>query len=70
MVELLSRCGFPFVFLTLGAYWLGYTCRQKLKLAVFNPILIATLLVMGVLRDKDYPSMIRAWGYNGYGIVS
>ena len=55
MVELLSQCGFPFVFLTLGAYWVGYTCRQKLKLAVFNPILIATLLVMGVLLALDIP---------------
>lgn len=55
MVEFLSSCGFPFVFLTLGAYWIGHFCREKLKLAVFNPILIATLLVMGVLLALEIP---------------
>lgn len=36
-------------FLTVGAYLIGLQIKKRLKLAVFNPLLLAILLVMGVL---------------------
>lgn len=49
MAEFLMRFSlFPLV-LTLGAYQLGLWCQKKGKSPLFNPILIATVLVIGVL---------------------
>lgn len=36
-------------FLTVGAYLIGLWIKKRLKLAIFNPLLLAILLVMGVL---------------------
>ena len=36
-------------FLTIGAYYIGLRVRKRLNLGIFNPLLIAILLVMGVL---------------------
>ena len=49
MAEFLMQFSlFPLV-LTLGAYQLGLWCQKKGKSPLFNPILIATVLVIGVL---------------------
>jgi putative effector of murein hydrolase len=37
------------VFLSLSAYGIGVVCKKKLKLAIFNPILIAVVLTVAVL---------------------
>ena len=49
MAEFLSQISlFPLV-LTIGAYQIGLWIQKKGKLPIFNPILIAVLIVIGVL---------------------
>ena len=38
-------------FLTIGAYYIGLRVKERLNLGIFNPLLIAILLVMGVLVE-------------------
>lgn len=49
MNELLSIPILPLL-LTLGAFEVGLLCQKKLKLPLFNPILIATILVLILLK--------------------
>lgn len=48
MKELLSISILPLV-ITFGAYRIGLFCQKKLKLAIFNPVLISVALILGVL---------------------
>ncbi|MDO5416672.1 MAG: LrgB family protein [Lachnospiraceae bacterium] len=45
-------------FVTIGAYFIGLLIKKKLKLAIFNPLLLAILIVMLVLTvtGVDYDS--------------
>jgi len=56
MLEFVSGSSFGFVFLTIAAFWVGLTIQKKLKLAVFNPIIIGALIVMGVLTVFGIPN--------------
>jgi predicted murein hydrolase (TIGR00659 family) len=56
MIDFISSSSFGFVFLTIGAFWIGLTIQKKLKLAVFNPIIIGALIVMVVLTVFDIPN--------------
>lgn len=56
MIEFFSGSSFCFVFLTLAAFWIGLTLQKRLKLAIFNPILISALIMMGVLDVLDIPN--------------
>lgn len=47
MSELLSIGILPVV-LTLFAYQVGVQCQKKFRLPIFNPLLVATLLVLGI----------------------
>ena len=59
MTEFLSGISlFPLV-LTLGAFQVGRLCQNKWKMPVFNPILIAVILVIPVLLITGVP-------YTGY----
>ena len=49
MAEFLSGISLFSIVLTFGAYQVGLWCQKKWKSALFNPILIAMLLVIGVL---------------------
>lgn len=49
MNELLSQSAFFGIFITIGAYQLGRMVQNKWKLSIFNPLLIATVLIIGVL---------------------
>ncbi len=49
MKEILTNSIYFGFFLTIGAYLAGLWVKQKLKLAIFNPLLIAVLLVMACL---------------------
>ena len=46
-------------FLTIGAYYIGLRVKKRLNLGIFNPLLIAILLVMGVL-------VVTGIGYEDY----
>ncbi len=49
MKEILENSVYFGFFVTAGAYLAGLLIKKKLKLAIFNPLLIAILLVMAVL---------------------
>lgn len=49
MNELLSQSAFFGIFITIGAYQLGRMVQNRWKLSIFNPLLIATVLIIGVL---------------------
>ncbi|MDO5549541.1 MAG: LrgB family protein, partial [Lachnospiraceae bacterium] len=56
MKEILENSIYFGFFITIGAYLVGLMVKKKLKLAIFNPLLIAILIVMLVLlaTDVDY----------------
>lgn len=58
MKEILENSVYFGFFITVGAYLAGLVIKRKLKLAVFNPLLIAILIVMAVLAATgvDYDS--------------
>ena len=49
MNELLSQSAFFGIFITIGAYQLGRMIQNKWKLSIFNPLLIATVIIISVL---------------------
>ena len=56
------------LFLTVAAYFAGTVVKKKLKLAIFNPLLIAILLTMGVLLwlNIDYETYEGSAKYLSY----
>ncbi len=54
--ELLMNSVYFGIFLTIGAYQLGRIIQNKWKLSILNPLLIATVIIIGVLLilDIDY----------------
>lgn len=56
MGDFLCRNSFFCVCLTLMAFAAGVFCQKKLKLVIFNPILIGTVLVMAVLTLLEIPN--------------
>lgn len=55
MTEFLSESSFFCITLTLVAFCIGSECQKRWKLPIFNPIIIASLLVMLVLWLLDIP---------------
>lgn len=49
MNELLNQSAFFGIFITIAAYQFGRMVQNKWKLSIFNPLLIATALIIGVL---------------------
>lgn len=64
----LSNSVFFGVLLTLGAYMIGLWLKKKCKLAVFNPLLIAVILVIAFLAVTgiDYDSYESGAKYISY----
>lgn len=56
MNEFLSDSVFFGAAVSIAAFWIGEKLRQKWKLPIFNPLLIATVIVIAVLTvcDIDY----------------
>lgn len=56
MAAFLESSVYAGVFLTLAAYFIGAAVRKKTGLSIFNPLLIAVLLMMSILSafDIDY----------------
>ena len=56
MNELLSQSAFFGLFITIAAYQFGRMIQNKWKLSILNPLLIATVIIIGVLVlfDIDY----------------
>ena len=49
MSEILKDSAYFGFFLTLFAYWVGVKIKNRWKMALLNPLLIALILVIGVL---------------------
>ena len=49
MKEILENSIYFGFFVTIGAYLAGLFIKKKLKLAIFNPLMLAIFLVMGIL---------------------
>lgn len=56
MTDLLRSLSLFPVVLTLGAYQVGLWCQKKWKWPIFNPILVAVVLVMAVLTLTGLPN--------------
>ena len=68
MKEFLENSVFFGAFISLAAYEAGLILKKKFKMAVFNPLLIAILCVMGVLTlfNIDYGSYNEGGKYISY----
>ena len=66
-MELFQNSVFFGIFLTFFAYGIGLLCKKKLKLALFNPILIAVFIIILILvsLNIDYDTY-----QNGAGFIS
>lgn len=67
MIEYLTQSVFFGSFLSLAAYEIGLACRRKWKLALLNPLLIATVIVVGLLAALKIPYGVY---YSGAKYVS
>lgn len=68
MGALLSSSAFFGVVISLAAYYIGTCLKKRLKIAVFNPILIAVALTIGflLLMGIDYQSYYGSAKYLSY----
>ncbi len=68
MKEFFQNTVFFGVFISLFAYMIGVFLRKKTKLSIFNPLLIAILLTMGVLLwlDIDFETYEGSAKYLSY----
>ena len=68
MSEFLQLSVFWGALVSLAVYELGLILKKKFKLAVFNPLLIAIICVIGVLAvfDVDYESYYEGGKYISY----
>ncbi len=68
MKQILLNSALWGVVLSLGAYWVSTALHKKLKLPIFNPILVSFLLTIGVLLllDIDYDSYYASSKYLSY----
>lgn len=55
MLSDLTQSVFFGAVLTLGAYEIGLACKKRWKLAIFNPLLLAIILVVGALALLKIP---------------
>lgn len=53
MSEILMSCTYFGAFLTIAAFLFGQWCKNKWNLAIFNPLLIAVIIVMVLLSACD-----------------
>ena len=62
MVEFLQSITLFPLLLSLGTYQVGVWCQKKTKLAICNPLLIATVLSIGVLLLTDFDLQVYQAG--------
>ena len=62
MTEFLTQSVFFGAVLSLGAYQVGLLCKKRWHLAIFNPLLVATALVIGVLVVFKIPYSVYSSG--------
>ena len=62
MVEFLQSITLFPLLLSLGTYQIGVWCQKKTKLAICNPLLIATVLSIGVLLLTDFDLQVYQAG--------
>ena len=55
MCELFSASTYFFAALTVVVFALASACQKKLKLVIFNPVLVSVLVIIGLLAVLDIP---------------
>ena len=55
MCELFSASTYFFAALTVVVFALASACQKKLKLVIFNPVLVSVLVIIGLLTVLDIP---------------
>lgn len=68
MTEFIESSVFFGAFISLAAYGLGMLLKKKFKMAIFNPLMIAIVCVIGVLLilDIDYETYNEGGKYISY----
>jgi putative effector of murein hydrolase len=56
MPDFILGSDFFYVAITLAAFGIGFLIQKKWKLAIFNPLLIATILIMAFLLLTGIPN--------------
>lgn len=56
MPEFFSTSSFFYITLTLVAFTFANACQRRLKLPIFNPILVAAILVIAILNILNIPN--------------
>ena len=56
MLDFVLSSSFFYVALTFGAFGLGFLLQKKFKLVIFNPLLIASILIMAFLLLTGIPN--------------
>ena len=62
MTEFLQSISLFPLLLSLGTFQIGVWCQKKTKLAICNPLLIATVLSIGVLLLTDFDLQVYQSG--------
>ena len=62
MTEFFSSSAYFFTALTVIVYALAAACQKKLRLVVFNPILMSALAIIAFLTVQDIPSSVYQEG--------
>jgi predicted murein hydrolase (TIGR00659 family) len=55
MIEFLCASAYFSIFLSIAAYKIGIIVKKKLKFAIFNPLLVASLLIVAFLLATGIP---------------
>ena len=68
MKELFTDSVYFGVLISLAAYGIGVLMKKKFKLAIFNPVLVAIVFIIGFLLifDMDYASYSNGAKYISY----
>lgn len=68
MNEFLLNATYFGMVLSVGCYLIGVWCRKRFKLSIFNPLLIAVVLIMALLLalDIDYETFNQGAQYLTY----
>ena len=59
MMEFIKNSSFFGAMISLIAYEIGLILKKKFKMAIFNPLLISIICVIGVLLIFHIPSVLQ-----------
>lgn len=68
MISLLENSVYIGVFLSISSFWLGMYLQQKFKSPILNPLLVASVIIIGFIKltGYDYDTMDKGLSYINY----